>query len=219
MEMEFVGGRYPDLLVAGTDDTGLPKGKGVVQVWCLETREIIHTFQECVGHVSCLSVNGDGNVLLYGSADRMCRLADLRTNSHVSQFKTFLEGDLDINVVSFSPCERYITSSGEDNQTLVFDRRTNSLLHLLSHTRPAAHLAPQGVTSVKWVPNSSVLISGGEDGVNLWDINSGSPLMASHRSHSAPVSCLDYSDNIFVSGGDDQVVNIYSTAPKSFSLY
>jgi len=214
LEMEFVGGLHPEWFISGTDNVD-STGPGVVQLWDVSQTRMLHCFQDCKRYVSCLRGNMDGNLVICGSADQKCYLYDLRSQELVKTLQTSLEGDLDVNAVTFSPCERFVTCSGEDNQTLVFDRRNYELLHILCHTRPAAYQARQGVTSAKWVSGTNLLLTGGEDGVNLWDLELSKPLVNSYKSHTAPVSCLESSEYYVVSGGDDGLVNIYSD--RSFS--
>lgn len=186
LEFEFLGNAHPDWLITGTDDGNqTSRGAGVVQVWDIDRTELVHCFRHCRRYVSCLQGSKDGELVICGSNDQNCYLYDLRTPELITTLKTSLEGELDVNAVTFSPCERYVTCSGEDNQTLVYDRRNYKVVHMLRHTRPAAYQAQQGVTSAKWVNGTNLLITGGEDGVNIWDLESTKPLVKSFK-----VSCF-----------------------------
>lgn len=220
LEMAFVGQSHPSWLVSGTDcNPATQQGIGIVQLWDIEEQKIVQTFRESDRYISCLAVNDTGTLLGVGSADQHCRLYDLRMRECSHTYETLLESELDMNCVSFSPCHRYITCAGEDNQTLVYDLRNHSLLKILPHTRLTSYLRPQGVTSAKWVSQNGLLLTGGEDGVNLWDVEASEPLLASFGNHSAPVSCLDTCEKFFCSGADDNLVNIYSGVPSSFRMF
>ena len=176
MELEFVGGQHSTWLVGGTDEN--KKHFGVVQVWDFLHSEILHIFHDSESYVSSLKVSKDGNLLV--SADRKCRLHDLTSMETVCTYETLLRGNQDVNSVLFSPCGNYITCSCEDNCTLIFDLRMEKLLHILNHDRPNTRDPdnPQGVSTAQWLENSSMLISGGEDGaVRLWDISLAQPLV------------------------------------------
>lgn len=214
-----MGETHPHWLVCGTDSPSSTEGRGVVQLWDVEERQILHVYQDSERYISCLAVDDRANLMSTGSADQQCRLYDLRGRAAVRTYDTLLASDLDMNCVTFSPCGRYLTCSGEDNQTLVYDMRNDSLVKILPHTRPAAYMRPQGVTSAKWLSRDGLLLTGGEDGVNLWNIEASDSLVSSYRNHSAPVSCIDTCEKFFTSGADDNLVNIYSGVPSSFRMF
>jgi len=126
--------------------------------------------------------------------------------------------------VSFSPCERYLQCSGEDNKILIFDLRfPDTPLHILSHESPfgtgiVETAAQQGVSSVQWSHNGLFLVSGGEDYlVRVWDIRLGAPLINTLSGHGGPVSSVAISpdDSLIASGGDETQVILYSENPMT----
>lgn len=97
----------------------------------------------------------------------------------------------DLNHVSMSPCGNYVTASGTDNCTLVWDIRSGNYrpLYQLEHGKSIHSTQPlqstlvfnerrdEGVCGVAWL-NNRTLLSGGTDGVvKAWDLGLGKPFL------------------------------------------
>jgi WD40 repeat protein len=85
-----------------------------------------------------------------------------------------------------SPCEIYVTASGTDGSTTVWDRRNpNQALHNLKHGNSLMvhidgnpDIDDTGVTCAFWGPTNDRFYTGGSDGaVKAWDIKRGDPFI------------------------------------------
>jgi len=103
----------------------------------------------------------------------------------------------DINVVTTSPCEWYVTGSGTGGITEVWDRRNpDRVLHVLCHEEPVVALIPggnredddTGVQCALWGPTNDRLYTGSSDGkMKVWDIKRGDPFIRDSCSLSSQV--------------------------------
>lgn len=85
----------------------------------------------------------------------------------------------DINKVTMSPCRRYVTSSGTNGKSYLWDiRRGAEPLHELGHGESRTPLSPDrdreevdtGVTFASWVADGGLFVTGSSDGiVKVWD--------------------------------------------------
>lgn len=132
----------------------------------------------------------------------------------------------DANVVSISSSGQYIALGGTSNKTYVFDRRNmGTVLHSLEHNGlfqnfyypfsslqliavfffknifldPNDGLPHDGIMSLQWIPNSSILLSGGNDStVRVWNIEkSRHPLIYKFENHDSPVTSIRISPGRF----------------------
>ncbi|EFA76444.1 hypothetical protein PPL_10209 [Heterostelium album PN500] len=135
---------------------------------------------------------------------------DIRKNAPIEFLKT---KQVDPNHLAWSPCGVHLSSSGDSNSVFVYDIRFSSRpLHVLKHY--GDHTTNGMVNVGKWTKQGNFLVTCGDDcTVRIWDISRGDPLIKSLRSHTGSVNYVDVSVNsdFIVSGGDDSVVNLYST--------
>ncbi|WBW74356.1 CLRC ubiquitin ligase complex WD repeat subunit Raf1/Dos1 [Schizosaccharomyces osmophilus] len=93
----------------------------------------------------------------------------------------------DINHATISNSGFLVSSSGTDNQTFVWDsRKPNKVLNVLKHGQTKMiHFddanqeeVDAGVTMAQWVPNGSLFVTGGSDGiVKVWDLRLNEPFI------------------------------------------
>ncbi|KAF9093414.1 hypothetical protein BGX23_003339 [Mortierella sp. AD031] len=135
--------------------------------------------------VSCLSFAPSGTQLVCGTSGRASAADDEKGDGFIRVFdvkrsKEVLHaesGHDDVNLVDFSPCERYLISGSDSNEIAVFDRRNlNRALHRLEHSVRMDDQDHAGITSALWWPSSHgssqtmLITGGGDETVKLWDI-------------------------------------------------
>ncbi|KAI5841870.1 hypothetical protein DFP73DRAFT_586131 [Morchella snyderi] len=176
---------FENVLVVGYDNEAGANSKfGGLAVWDVERGVNLFKYY---GHIKYPQRHFDVRMgqrgrfvtgsLRPGKADgSIVRLWDLNTMSEVLEC---VSDQSDLNCVSISPCERYLTSSDTTNNTLLWDIRNASRpLHSLQHgattmpTSAQTNLAEDdtGVTFITWSAHSSTLFTGGSDGkIKQWD--------------------------------------------------
>ncbi|KAK6352639.1 hypothetical protein TWF730_009457 [Orbilia blumenaviensis] len=103
----------------------------------------------------------------------------------------------DINNVTMSPCRRYVTSSGTNGQSYLWDvRREAEPLHELGHGDSRTPLSPDkdredvdtGVTFASWVADGGLFVTGSSDGiVKVWDPARAEPFLYDLATFDDPV--------------------------------
>jgi len=114
-------------------------------------------------------------------------------------------------VVTMSPCARFITSSGTDNSTVVWDSRNlveplTQLWHgdTLMPVTPDTNLEAEdtGTTFAQWCPHDGYLYTGGSDGVvKVWDVTGANPLVRNLPALDAQIMSGEFSpefDKLFI---------------------
>jgi len=213
----FANGDYADLLVVGSEASNK---RGEVRIWDTMTGTLLNSIYDPRGMITSVATTTSSWVA--SASKYMLRLFDIRSpNDSISLFKT---GQMDVNIVSFSPCERYIQSSATDNRCVVFDVRfPERPIHLLSHLPPIGQHEASGLVGINtavWSPDGTFLVTGGEDGfVRIWDISSGDPLINCLMSNS-PICGCDVSNNydMIVAGDEAATIKVWSTPYSNYIL-
>ncbi|KAK9768687.1 hypothetical protein K7432_000443 [Basidiobolus ranarum] len=198
-DVDFCNGRFDHLLVGAYEGTRT-SAAGMIIVWDYQTSKRVHQFTDMLSSVSCIQSSPTGNLIVSGSSggtyveeaqpsgDRCVRVFDLRTNLQAQIVNT---NQSDINLVTFSPDETFITSSGTENRTFVYDRRfCDAPVHVLSHEEPTGGIRHDGVISLQWVGPNMLLTGGGDSLVKLWNITRSDPCIHSLDNQDSPVSSL-----------------------------
>ncbi|KAF3927239.1 hypothetical protein ABW20_dc0107167 [Dactylellina cionopaga] len=103
----------------------------------------------------------------------------------------------DINKVTISSCKRYVTSSGTNGKSYLWDsRKASEALHVLEHGEPKTPLSPDrdreeldtGVTFASWAADGSLFVTGSSDGVvKVWDPARSDPFLYDLATFDDPV--------------------------------
>ncbi|KAF8245854.1 WD40 repeat-like protein [Wilcoxina mikolae CBS 423.85] len=129
----------------------------------------------------------------------------------------------DINKVTVSACEAYVTASGTDGSTTVWDRRNpNNALHILKHGNslmvPRIDGNPEiddtGVTCAFWGPTNDRFYTGGSDGVlKIWDIKRGDPFIRDFATLDSQIMSGAFSPdyNMLILGESSGKATLFST--------
>ncbi|CAG8467510.1 5575_t:CDS:10 [Dentiscutata erythropus] len=151
--------------------------QGVVKVWDINTRKR-ESYMKCYfsSGISCLDMSHYGKWVACGTTgvdneegDGRMWIWNLQCGSKVY----CATQERDANVISISQDDKYIALGGISNTVYVFDpRKMNMLLYAFKHEDPNDGLLHDGIMSLHWIPDSSLLISGGNDNcVRIWDVN------------------------------------------------
>ncbi|RCH86050.1 Transducin (beta)-like 1 X-linked receptor 1, partial [Rhizopus stolonifer] len=115
---------------------------GYVQAFDSTTCRPIRHFGSINGGVSAMSISSSGRYIVSGnynrydnlSGDKHLHLHDMRANESA---KTFFTNHKDVNIVSISPCETFVSSGNADKEkgeVVIFDVRFPAkILHRLVH--------------------------------------------------------------------------------------
>ncbi|CAG8446011.1 5397_t:CDS:10 [Diversispora eburnea] len=195
--------------------------RGIIKVWDIGSRR-----KECKNSVflsssaSCLDISHDGRWIACGTTactgeiegDGSVYIWDIKSKKTI----TSLTKEKDANVISISPNDQFIALGGTSNKSYVFDKRNmNKALHLLKHNDPCDGLPHDGIMSLQWIPNSNILLSGGNDSiVRVWNIDvSSRPLVYKFENHDSPVTSIRISPDLkfMAVGVSTGKMYIYST--------
>ncbi|KAH7036679.1 WD40-repeat-containing domain protein [Linnemannia elongata] len=179
--------------------------------------------------VSCLSFSPSGAQLVCGTSgrasaeddekgDEIIRVLDLKTAKVV---QSAISGHEDVNLVGFSPCQRYLISGCNTNETAVFDRRhMKRVLHRLKHSERSDDQGHAGVTSALWwqtscgTSQSMLMTGGGDETVRLWDLRRASEdtEIWNLDTHIGPIAQMTTPPSMehLIIGSDTGAVSIYS---------
>jgi WD40 repeat protein len=179
--------------------------------------------------VSCLAFAPSGTQLVCGTSgrasaeddekgDELLRVIDLQSSKVV---ESAISGHEDVNLVDFSPCQRYLISGSNTNETAVFDRRhLKRVLHRLRHSSRNDDQGHAGITSALWwqtgygTSQSMLMTGGGDETVRLWDLRRASEdtEIWNLDTNIGPVARMITPPSMehLVVGSDTGAVNIYS---------
>ncbi|KAG0076325.1 hypothetical protein BGZ90_008851 [Linnemannia elongata] len=179
--------------------------------------------------VSCLSFSPSGAQLVCGTSgrasaeddekgDEIIRVLDVKTAKVV---QSAISGHEDVNLVGFSPCQRYLISGCNTNETAVFDRRhMKRVLHRLKHSERSDDQGHAGVTSALWwqtscgTSQSMLMTGGGDETVRLWDLRRASEdtEIWNLDTHIGPIAQMTTPPSMehLIIGSDTGAVSIYS---------
>lgn len=143
---------------------------GSVQLWDLQTRALVQTFQAHTDVVHSLAFSPDGGRVLSGSRDTMVRLWDKATGKQVQIFKGHTRGVANgVYGVAFSPDGRRVASAGDDRTVRLWDIETGQELKRFTHAA--------GARDVAFSPDGNRLFSRSFDKtLRVWDVASGAEI-------------------------------------------
>ncbi|KAF3175388.1 hypothetical protein TWF788_008494 [Orbilia oligospora] len=153
-----------------------------------------------------INLDDSGSFLITGSIVNAARRPTPDTHSFVRVYdieqspRKMLEFSCqhkDINKVTMSPCRRYVTSSGTNGKSYLWDiRRGGDPLHEFGHGESRTPLSPDrdreevdtGVTFASWVADGSLFVTGSSDGiVKVWDPARADPFLYNLATFDDPV--------------------------------
>ncbi|KTW30028.1 uncharacterized protein T551_01972 [Pneumocystis jirovecii RU7] len=129
----------------------------------------------------------------------------------------------DINQVTLSPCLRYLTSSGTDCCTYIWDTRKPDIpLHILRHGKTKLVYSDSansedldsGTTVSLWSLYAFGFITGGSDGyLKLWNLGHNEPFVSDiiEVDSAITAACMSPDEDIFVVGESTGHITVLST--------
>ena len=156
----------------------------------------ISTFRNHSKAVTSVAFSPDGKTLASGSEDKTFKIYDLDTGFERHSRR---EG-YSIDSVAFSPDGKKLAVGYWGTVSILEDQR--EIFDLKGHSGE--------IHSVAFNPDSTILASGSEDGIRLWEVSSGELIDYLDR-HNETVNSVAFSpDGInLASGSDDNTVNIW----------
>ncbi|OHS94834.1 transducin [Tritrichomonas foetus] len=178
-----------------------------IVVWNVATGDVRQVFQ--VHRSRALDVDWlDNKTFASCSGDAKIAICTIGQN----QPKFFLEGHTgEVNKIEWDPSGKILASCSDDKTVRIWRPFERCSCHVLTgHTHH--------VYTIKWAPNDSkILASGAFDfTVRLWDVSNNSCISVLSK-HSQPIYtiCFSPKGKFFVSGGIDDVMNLWSTSDSS----
>ncbi|QLE57324.1 WD40 repeat domain-containing protein [Nostoc sp. TCL26-01] len=172
-----------------------------VNVWNLQTSQIIRTFTGNLGEVSSVAISPDGNFLAVGSSQHP------RSNVKVWNLKTgkllhtLLGHQKPVNVVEISP-DGQILASGS-NKIKIWNLQKGDRICTLWHS--------SAVQAIAISPDGTILASGSSDNkIRLWNPRTGDPVRTLN-SHDGEVKAIAMSPDgqLLFSGSADKTIKIW----------
>jgi ribosome biogenesis protein YTM1 len=165
------------------------------------------TLSDHRGPVSSIQFHNTSASLLYsGGWDHSLRTWDLTTETNLNTKNC----EKPFNSIHINSSNSLLASGHTDRLIRLWDARVNDnavmKLGLVGHSN--------WVSQVFWnEQNDSQLISSSYDGtIRGWDIRSKTPIFTLNHNAENPESkvlCVNWFDNLIVSGGDDQILGIH----------
>ncbi|MBE7379850.1 MAG: NACHT domain-containing protein [Leptolyngbya sp. SIO1E4] len=181
--------------------------KGSVQVYDVETKQVILL---CSGHsdwVRSIAFSTDGKTLASGGSDRTLKLWSMDSGNCIRTFKGHTRG---ISSVAFSPNGDVIASSGNDKTIKLWSTVTGNCIRTIE-----SHL--KGVSSVAFSPNGDVLASSSNDQtIKLWSMDSGD-CISTLEGHLSWVRAIAFSPDgeTLASSSNDKTIKLWSMATRN----
>ncbi|KAG5438185.1 hypothetical protein PCANB_003036 [Pneumocystis canis] len=129
----------------------------------------------------------------------------------------------DINQVTLSPCLRYLTSSGTDRCTYIWDtRKPNIPLHILRHGQTKlvyaddgnSEILDSGTTVSLWGFYTHGFITGGSDGyLKLWNVSQNEPFVHNivEVDSAITAACMSPDEDVLVVGESTGHITVLTT--------
>ncbi|MEW6615674.1 MAG: caspase family protein [Thermodesulfobacteriota bacterium] len=169
-------GRYA--LSGSTDHT--------LKLWEISTGREMRTFTGHTNNVASVAFSPDGRYALSGSEDKTLKLWDIATWRAIRTFKGHSK---EVNSAVFSADGRYILSSSEDGTVKLWDASTGKEIRTFTYVGEEIVRQPDGrlerikVTGTRsresaiFSPDMKYVLSGGREGIKLWDIETGKEII------------------------------------------
>jgi WD40 repeat protein len=173
------------ILAAGNSiDVSAKKINGAINLWDMQTREILHTLSGHERATECLAFSTDGRILASGGWDGTMRFWDVQTGE---QLKVLTDKDTGGPVLSiaFSPDGKTLATGGWDCSVRLWDAETGVMWRKI---RPLGLFSKFMVRSVVFSPDGETLTAGVSEGtILMWNVKTGKRLKTL-RSNPFPTS-------------------------------
>lgn len=201
-------------IVTGADDS-------TVRVWSPRSGQVLHCVQvgapagmeEVDGAVSCLACHPASPVVLFGVADGRVFLAHLEKGTVLASWHEHAGCVEGIGFCALGGLA-LAASAGLDGSLCIWDTNALTLRHRCAH--------PDGISSLRWHPELSLVVTGGLDGVaRVWDGRSGTLVRAFSGHAQGLLDVLLYSPapgaTAVVSTSDDHTARVFVLPPEAIA--
>ena len=167
-----------------------------------------------------LAMTDDGKELVSGSDDCSVKLWDLESGECLLSLDMTHTDDAHIaGITGVIPIEngRYIVSSSYDHTVRMWNAETGECMWCGRHS--------DSVTCITRIPGSQLIASGGNDGIKIWNIETGKETGKQGDLFWSPVTSLSCSGDgsILISGHSDGSVNVFEVPDfklkKTFNIH
>ena len=165
-ELALLSSQYPITAIAFSPDgnaiVGVSYRRPSNQVWNIETKEKIATFQEGGNYTAAFLPDGK---TIASAAGRIITLWDVTTEQELMRIKS----EVFINAMSVSYDGKMIACAGRDGLIKLWEVLTGNLINTFGHD---AH-----INSIAFSPTENIIASGSSDTtVKLWDAMTGAEI-------------------------------------------
>ena len=154
------------MLATGSEDK-------TVCLWDIETRSLIHTFQERKDPIYSVAFSPDCKILAAGGENKYKTKDGQKVSIYLwstetkKLIATFCGHGSRVNTLAFSPDNTILVSGGRSGGIIFWDVSSGHQLH---HIYPAHE---GSVGTVAFTPDGQRLVSSGKGGIKIWDRQSG----------------------------------------------
>ena len=181
-----------------------PSLDGTIRLWDVETGLSLEKLDARSGPVNCVAWSPDGRVLAAGPDEGGIQLWDSQSDW---QMRVLGSTSPRVKAIAWSPDGRVLAHGDSSPATiLLLDVQSGSVITKLEgHT--------DQITSLKWLPNGQMLVSGSSDRTaKLWDVSTGenTRTFEGHTDWIVTVSLLTHgSGTLLVTAGDDKTIRVW----------
>jgi WD40 repeat protein len=159
---------YPRLIAAFSPDVSkliAATTDGVLNLWNVADGTLMATFDPLPddAYATALAFSSDGSQLITGDDTGSVYIWNVADGKIAQELGWFND---EVSSVALSPDGRYAIAASLDRSIALFYLTAENVVNLVGHTGP--------VRSVAFSPDSSLVLSGGEDGaMRLWEVATG----------------------------------------------
>lgn len=174
---------------------------------------LVYTFAEHIGTVDSLVFSRDGKVLLSGGSYNDGRLMMwwLRTGRRIEQLRAHRTAVLDL---AMSPDGETLVSCSDDAAINLWKRKGKNYKYAYARTFLTDF---NNVLALAITPDSDTLISGGLDGIKVWNLRTERPIYTLVRFENQTYAlAASPNGSVFASGGKDTAVKLWNLKSGTF---
>ncbi|MCT7966161.1 trypsin-like peptidase domain-containing protein [Laspinema sp. D1] len=151
-----------------------------------------------------IALSPDGSLLATDGGYNQIQLWDWQS----SQLNATLSGhNSEVNSLAISPNKQILVSGDQQGQVMIWNLRTGQIANTLTRSRPNQS---NPITSVAITANGQTLITGSNQGIELWDINTGRLVLTLPESGEANAIAISPDSRTLVSGHLDNTVKVWN---------
>ncbi|WP_198017792.1 beta-propeller domain-containing protein [Oscillatoria acuminata] len=151
-----------------------------------------------------IALSSDGTLLATDGGYNRIQLWDWQS----SQLNATLTGhNSEVNSLAISPNKQILVSGDQQGQAIIWNLRTGQIANTITRSRPNLS---NPITSVAITANGQTLITGSNQGIELWEINTGRLVLTLPESGEANAIAISPDSRTLVSGHLDNTVKVWN---------